>query len=86
MSDGRSAMGGRCFLREGSVMRTVFGFLRREDGLTTVEWVVLTAVVLLAALGISNMVLQGADDLGGAVADRMSQTADDITPPPAPAP
>jgi hypothetical protein len=46
--------------------------------LTTVEWVVLCAVVLLAAVGISNMVLQGADELGGAVADKMSDAADQV--------
>jgi Flp pilus assembly pilin Flp len=59
-------------------VRTVFAFFRRDEGLTTVEWVVLCAVVLLAAVGISNMVLQGADELGGAVADKMSDAADQV--------
>ncbi len=59
-------------------MRSFISFLRKTHGLTTVEWVCLCAVVLLAALGISNMVLQGANDLGEAVADQMSDTADEI--------
>jgi Flp pilus assembly pilin Flp len=59
-------------------------FLKADEGLTTVEWVVLAAVCLLAALGISNMVLGGANELGGAVADQMSDAADDVSPPPAP--
>jgi hypothetical protein len=59
-------------------MRRLVTFLKRNDGLTTVEWVVLCAVVLLAALGISNMVLQGADTLGGAVADKMTVAADQV--------
>jgi Flp pilus assembly pilin Flp len=61
-------------------MRNFIRFFKRDDGLTTVEWVVLCAVVLLAALGISNMVLQGADDLGNAVANQMSDAADDVDP------
>jgi hypothetical protein len=59
-------------------MRSFIGFLRKSHGLTTIEWVCLCAVVLLAALGISNMVLQGADELGEAVAEQMEDTADDI--------
>lgn len=59
-------------------MRSFIGFLRKTHGLTTIEWVCLCAVVLLAALGISNMVLQGADDLGGAVAHQMEHAADEI--------
>ena len=59
-------------------MRTVSKFFRSTDGLTTVEWVVLCAVVLLAALGISNMVLQGADKLGGSVATKMGTAADSV--------
>jgi len=59
-------------------MRKVIAFIKGTDGLTTIEWVMLCAVVMLAALGISNMVLQGADQLGGAVAEKMSDAADDV--------
>jgi hypothetical protein len=59
-------------------MRSFIGFLKKTHGLTTVEWVCLCAVVLLAALGISTTVLRGTSNLGTAVADQMSETADDI--------
>ena len=59
-------------------MRSVRGFLEKTCGLTTIEWVALAAVCLLAAFGISSMVLQGADRLGGSVATGMKNAADDI--------
>jgi hypothetical protein len=59
-------------------MRNVRAFFGCTKGLTTIEWVCLCAVVLLASLGISSMVLQGADRLGGAVANSMEEAADDI--------
>ncbi len=72
-------MGDRDIRPQGeSEMRKHIYFLKRNDGLTTIEWVVICAVVLLAALGISNMVLQGADELGGAVATKMSNAADAV--------
>ena len=49
-----------------------------QKGLATVEWVALSAVVCLAAIGISTMVLNGADRLGGAVAGSMEATANGI--------
>ncbi|MDP3738239.1 MAG: hypothetical protein Q8R02_12665 [Hyphomonadaceae bacterium] len=61
-------------------MQKLLRFFEKDDGLTTIEWVVLCAVVMLAALGISNMVLQSADQLGGAVATQMSTAADSVTP------
>jgi hypothetical protein len=61
-------------------MRNIIGFLKDDRGLTTIEWVSLCAVVLLAAMGISAFVLQGADRLGGSVAHGMIQAADDVDP------
>jgi hypothetical protein len=61
-------------------MRSFVGFLRKTHGLTTVEWVAITAVVLAAALGITAFVLEGADGLGGAVAGRMCAEAENIDP------
>jgi len=58
-------------------MRRLIGFLRRNDGLTTIEWVVLCGVLLFAALGISTMITNGAGDLGNSVATQMSTAADD---------
>jgi hypothetical protein len=57
------------------------GFLRKSDGLTTIEWVSLCAVVLIAAIGISAYVLQATEEFGGAVADGMKEAAKDIPPP-----
>jgi hypothetical protein len=59
-------------------MRNARGFLKAVEGLTTIEWVAIASVVLLAGLGITSMVLEGADELGGAVADQMEDAADDI--------
>lgn len=54
-------------------------FLKDVRGVTTIEWVVIAAIAMMAALGISTMVLQGADDLGGSVAGRMCDAADGNT-------
>jgi Flp pilus assembly pilin Flp len=56
-------------------------FLNDDSGLSTIEWVSLCAVVLIAAIAISSIVLEGADDLGGAVATQMSEAADEINQP-----
>ena len=50
-------------------------FLRRNDGLTTVEWVVLCGIVLIAALAISGTVMTGAGNLGTSVANKMDDAA-----------
>jgi hypothetical protein len=54
--------------------------------LVTIEWVAISAVALVAAVGISAMLLQGADDLGGSIADRMSEAADEEPAPDPPPP
>lgn len=59
-------------------MKKQCSFIRDEKGLTTIEWVSICAVVLLAAVAISSMVLSGANDLGTAVTDKMSAAADDV--------
>jgi Flp pilus assembly pilin Flp len=56
-------------------MRSLIGFLRKAHGVTTIEWVVLCAAVLFAALGISFVILEGADGLGGSVANEMRTAA-----------
>lgn len=55
-------------------------FVQSEDGLTTVEWVSLAAILFLFALGISTFVMESADGLGGAVAGRLDATAEQIAP------
>jgi hypothetical protein len=61
-------------------MRSFFGFLRKTDGLTTIEWVALTAVVLFAALGITGYLLQALDGYGGAMSRKMCTEAKAIDP------
>ena len=36
-------------------------FLRKEDGLVTIEWVGIAAVMVLAAIAITAFVMQGVD-------------------------
>ena len=54
-------------------------FLKDESGVATIEWLAISAVVLVAAITISLAVLQGANTLGTAVAGEMSATAEDIS-------
>jgi len=42
-------------------------FLRKTDGLVTVEWVGIVCVMVLAALGISSFVMHGTDDAGKSI-------------------
>jgi Flp pilus assembly pilin Flp len=55
-------------------------FWKDESGLTTVEWVMISAVVMVAAFAITSVVLHGAEHLGDAVADQMTDAADDVSP------
>lgn len=41
--------------------------LMKEDGLVTIEWVGIAAVMVLAAIAITGFVMQGADGAGGDV-------------------
>jgi Flp pilus assembly pilin Flp len=65
----------------GLDMKSLVRFRREERGLVTIEWVAVGAVALLAAVAISALVLNGADRLGGAVANNMRDAADTIDPP-----
>jgi Flp pilus assembly pilin Flp len=53
-------------------------FLRREDGVVSIEWVAIAAVAFVAAVAISAALLTGAGNLGGAVAGQMNTTAEQI--------
>jgi hypothetical protein len=59
-------------------MRRIRDFLERTCGVTTIEWVAVCAIVLLAAFGISNMVMGGTNELGKSVAKGLRDSADDI--------
>ena len=54
-------------------------FFEREDGLVTIEWVALGAVVFLAAIGISIYLLSSTERLAGAIAGEMSETATQVS-------
>ena len=62
-------------------MKMKRSFLANDEGLVTIEWVAITAVAFLAAVGISAILMQGADGLGGAVANRMAASVDAMPPP-----
>ena len=63
------------------VMKMKRSFLANDEGLVTIEWVAIAAVAFLAAAGISAILMQGADGLGGAAAGRMAAAAEDIGDP-----
>ena len=50
-----------------NTMRLFRNFLQRDEGLVTIEWVGIAAVMVLAAIGITTFVMQGADGAGGAI-------------------
>ena len=42
----------------------MLNFLKKEDGLVTIEWVGIAAVMVLAAVAITGFVMKGADTAG----------------------
>ncbi len=46
------------------LMKSFAHYIRKEEGLVTIEWVGIAAVVVLAAIVISAGIMQGATDLG----------------------
>jgi hypothetical protein len=43
-------------------------FFRKTEGVVTIEWVAIAAVMVLAAIGITAFTMQGVDSAGGTVA------------------
>jgi hypothetical protein len=62
-------------------MRIFRMFLRRDEGLVTIEWVGIAAVMVLAAVGISAFVMQGADVAGQSVNTGLQDVATDAETP-----
>ena len=62
-------------------MALIKRFLHRDEGLVTIEWVGIAAVMVLAAIGITAFVMQGADGLGGSVESGLNALADQVDPP-----
>jgi hypothetical protein len=50
-------------------------FVKKDDGLVTIEWVGIAAVMVLAAVAITAFVMQGADSAGGAVDKALGEVA-----------
>ena len=62
-------------------MALIKRFLHRDEGLVTIEWVGIAAVMVLAAIGITAFVMQGADGVGGSVATGLDALAADVAGP-----
>lgn len=61
-------------------------FLKNEDGLVTIEWVGIAAVMVLAAVAITGFVMNGADVAGNSINTGLQSVATDAaTPGPIPA-
>jgi hypothetical protein len=50
-------------------MTKLYAFLKDEEGLVTIEWIGIAAVMLLAGVAIAGFIMQGADVAGGNLAD-----------------
>jgi hypothetical protein len=57
-------------------------FVKNEDGLVTIEWVGIAAVMVLAAIAIAAFVMQGTEGAAGTVAAGLESV--DATDPPGP--
>jgi hypothetical protein len=80
----------------GNIIKNFIKYVRNKDGLVTIEWVGIAAVVVLAAIVITAAIMHQTQALGGSVmgqqatvgaaVDAASPTVDlDFTPtPPAP--
>ncbi len=58
--------------------RRITGFISKQDGVVTIEWVGIAGIAFLAAVVIAGTLLSGANNLGGAVSGQMDAAADDI--------
>ena len=56
-------------------------FAGDEHGVTTIEWIAITSVALVAALAIATWVMNGASALGTAVGNQMNNAANPPPPP-----
>jgi hypothetical protein len=55
-------------------------FVKKDDGLVTIEWVGIAAVMVLAAIAVTAFVMQGTSETGQAVRANIDGAAADITP------
>jgi Flp pilus assembly pilin Flp len=50
-------------------MTKFHAFLKDEDGLVTIEWIGIAAVMILAGVAIAGFIMEGADTAGGNIAN-----------------
>ncbi len=51
-------------------------FLKNEDGLVTIEWVGIAAVMVLAAIAITGFVMQGTDVAANGITDGLEEVGE----------
>jgi len=59
-------------------MAPINKFLHRDEGLVTIEWVGIAAVMVIAAIGITSYIMEGADGVGGSVDTGLDALADAV--------
>lgn len=57
----------------------VRNYIKNEDGLVTIEWVSIAAVVILAAIVIAGFMMSSASDLGNSGADKLDAIGNNVT-------
>ncbi|MGE0408455.1 MAG: hypothetical protein AB7P23_04235 [Amphiplicatus sp.] len=55
-------------------------FFKKDDGLVTIEWIGIAAVMLVAAVGIAVTVMTGADTAGGKLGTNVGTMVDNAQP------
>ncbi len=62
-------------------MKKLMGFVKKDDGLSAIEWVGIAAVMLVAAIAIAGAVMSGALDAGNTLATGVNTMADGASAP-----
>lgn len=65
-----------------NLIRRLAHYKTKEEGLVTIEWVGIAAVVVLAAIVITSGIMNSASGLGTAVIGNIDTAAEEITPDP----
>jgi len=64
-----------------NLMNAFVKYLKKENGLVTIEWAAIAAVVALAAIIITAAIMHSVSGLGSAVINNIDTAAKDISPP-----
>jgi Flp pilus assembly pilin Flp len=63
------------------LMNTFVKYLKKENGLVTIEWAGIAAVVVLAAVVITASIMHSVSDLGSAVIKNIDTTTENVSAP-----